>query len=99
MQRRTITVDPISYVQIQKMRAGLLTDGLDVSFTLAANLVLYGGLIATDKFTDEDWRMIQYFLKHRGPALELDALTDQRADIYLANLRRLDELDEPTDEA
>lgn len=99
MQRRTITIDDHLYAQIQKMRAGFLADGLDVSFTTAANMILFGGLLAADRFTEEDWGWIRDFLRHRGPSLELDALTDQRADIFLANLRRLDELAEPSDEA
>ncbi len=93
MQRRTVTIDEVLYRELQKIRAKFIEDGIvdDMSFTTAVNMVLLGGFIATDRFTEVHWRLIRDFLFQRGPDLELDSLTDRRADEYLANLRRLGE--------
>jgi hypothetical protein len=56
--------------------------------------VLLGGFIATDRFTADDWHLISDFLANRGPQLELDSLTDARADGYLENLRRFGQRDQ-----
>ncbi|MGB6837277.1 MAG: hypothetical protein WBF66_06200 [Dehalococcoidia bacterium] len=61
----------------------------DMSLTTAVNLVLLGGLIATDRFTDEDWQTLGHYLSERGPSLELDSFTDRRADAYLTGLAQL----------
>ncbi len=92
MQRRTITIDDVLYRELQKMRAKFMEDGIvdDMSFTTAVNMVLLGGFIATDRFTDEHWALVHDFLFERGPDLELDSLTDRRADSYLQNLRRIE---------
>jgi len=50
---------------------------------------------ASDRFTDEDWAVIRGFLSERGPSLDLDSLTDRRADLYLETLRSRD-ADRPT---
>jgi hypothetical protein len=91
MPRRTVTIDEFLYRQLQKMRAQFIEDGFvdDMSFTTAVNVVLLGGFVATDRFTQEHWGLIRDFLLERGPDLELDSLTDRRADAYLENLRRL----------
>ena len=93
MHRRTVTIDDVLYRQLQKMRADFVESGIvdEMSFTTALNMVLLGGFIATDKFTDENWELIRGFLLERGPTLELDSLTDRRADGYLNNLKRLGE--------
>lgn len=93
IQRRTVTIDDVLYRELQKLRAKFIEDGIvdDMSFTTAVNMVLLGGFIATDGFTEEHWRLIREFLMERGSDLELDSFTDRRADEYLANLRRLGE--------
>jgi hypothetical protein len=48
---------------------------------------LLGGPIATDRFTRDDWAVIGDLLSERGRSLDLDSLTDRRADAYLENLR------------
>ncbi len=74
------------------MRAKFIEEGVldDMSLTTAVNAVLLGGLIATDKFSESDWTIIRDFLFERGPSLELDSMTDRRADAYLENLRKRD---------
>ena len=91
MSRRTVTIDDVLYRGLQKMRAQFIEADIvdDMSFTTAVNVVLLGGFIATDRFTDEDWGLIHDFLLERGSALEQDSLTDRRADAYLENLRRV----------
>jgi hypothetical protein len=91
MPRRTVTIHDMLYRELQRIRAKFMEEGIvdDMSFTTAVNIVLLGGMIATDRFTDEDWEGIRDFLFHLGPGLELDSLTDRRADAYLENLRRL----------
>lgn len=93
MARRTITLDDFIYRELQKLRAAFIRGegpdepGMDeMSLTTAVNLVLLGGLIATDRFTDEDWQTLFDYLGQRGPALELDSFTDRRADAYLMGL-------------
>lgn len=92
MPRRTVTIEDVLYRELQKIRAKFMEDGIvdDMSFTTAVNMVLVGGMIATDRFTDDDWAIIRGFLLEVGPGLELDSLTDRRADAYLENLRRLE---------
>ncbi len=92
MPRRTVTIDETLYHELQTMRAKFMEEGVldDMSFTSAVNVVLLGGLIATDKFSESDWAIIRDFLFERGPVLELDGMTDRRADTYLENLRRGD---------
>lgn len=92
MPRRTVTIDETLYRELQAMRAKFMEEGVldDMSLTSAVNMVLLGGLIATDKFSDDDWALIRAFLFERGPGLELDRMTDRRADAYLENLRRRD---------
>jgi len=92
MPRRTVTIDDTLYRELQKIRAKFLEDGSagEVSLTTAVNMVLLGGLIATDRFTEEDWAVIRDFLSERGPSLDLDSLTDRRADVYLENLQSRD---------
>jgi len=92
MPRRTVTIDETLYGELQKMRAKFLEDGGadELSLTTVVNMVLLGGLMATDRFTEEDWALIRGFLSERGPSLDLDSLTDRRADVYLENLRSRD---------
>jgi len=92
MPRRTVTLEDSIYRELQKMRAKFIEGGIvdDMSFTTAVNLVLFGGFIATDRFSDEDWALIRQFLTERGSSLEMDSLTNRRADAYLNNLRGLE---------
>ena len=92
MPRRTVTIDDVLYRELQKIRAKFIEDGIvdDMSFTTAVNMVILGGLIGTDGFTDENWTLMRDFLLERGADLELDSLTDRRADTYLENLRRVE---------
>jgi hypothetical protein len=93
MSRRTVTIADVLYRELQKMRAKFIEADIvdDMSFTTAVNVVLLGGLIATDRFTDEDWELIHDFLVESGRDLELESLTDRRADAYLENLRRVED--------
>jgi len=95
MQRRTITIHDALYREIQKLRAKFLDDGLvdDMSFTTAVNLVLYGGLLAVDRFTEEDWGKISGALEALLESLELESFDDRRADTYLDHLKRVSRRD------
>lgn len=92
MPRRTVTIDGVLFRELQGMRAKFIEEGVldDMSLTTVVNAVLLGGLIATDKFSEGDWTLIRDFLFGRGPSLELDSMTDRRADAYLENLRGCD---------
>lgn len=95
--RRTVTIEDGLYREIQKLRAKFLEDGLvdDMSFTTAVNLVLYGGLLAVDRFTEDDWAMISAALQALLESLELESFDDRRADIYLDHVKRASRRDQP----
>lgn len=73
MQRRTVTFQEDIFRWIQKVRAAFIADGPhdDMSFTTAVNMLVLGGLLASDKFLDEDWQMIAEFLNDEGESLDL----------------------------
>ncbi len=91
MQRKTITIHDEIYRELQKIRASFIESDIvpDMSFTTAVNMVLLGGIVATDRFTDDDWGVLSKFLQEQRATLELESFTDRRADGYLENLSRL----------
>ena len=91
MNRRTITIDDSIYRALQKMRAEFIQSEIvdDLSFTAAVNLVLLGGLIAADRFLEDDWALLRSYLEEKRESLKLDSFTDRRAEGYLRGLENL----------
>ncbi len=56
-------------LELRKLQGSLIRDLLiDVSYSTVVNLVLMGGLLAADKLSEYDWRLLRAFLVHEeGP--------------------------------
>ncbi len=64
VKRITINVNDLLYEKIQKIRADIIRSlRKNVSFAAVFNAVAFGGLLAADKFTEADWKLIYSFIK------------------------------------
>ena len=89
--RKTITLDSNLYNTIQKIRAGLISNGLDMSFTTTVNVVLISGIVGSEKFDDEIWKEIAQFFQS-GPEDNIEDIISQYTEFLLSKLKRLREL-------
>ena len=77
MNRITVTLANEIEEALRRIQGGLIQGRKhDVSFTTTINIVLLAGIIATDEFSNETWKMIRDFLNDQRINLDLEGQTD-----------------------
>ena len=88
MKRKTITLDDVLYETIQKIRAGLISNGIDMSFTTTVNVVLTCGILGSEKFDEEIWKEIADFFSG-NPEEDIESIIDNYTEFLVQRLKKI----------
>lgn len=65
LTKQYIRIPDFIDLELRRLQGSLIRDLLiDVSYSTVVNLVLMGGLLAAEKLSEEDWRLLRAFLVH-----------------------------------
>lgn len=90
MKRKTITIDDELYEMLQKIRASMISHGMDMSFTTTANIVMVSGILGSEKFDDKIWEGVaEFFHEAEHMHVQSEELINHYTEYLLRRLAKL----------
>lgn len=95
MKRKTLTIDDELYEMLQKIRASMISHGMDMSFTTTANIVMVSGILGSEKFDDKIWEEVaEFFAETKQMHVASEEPVNHYTEYLLRRLAKLKEVHE-----
>ena len=88
--RHTIVIDSEIESILKELQAHLIeTQGKSCSLSHTINLLLLGGIIASDKLTPDDWSILRLYHKHKKIRLDQTLQQNWHTNLFELELKNL----------